>query len=233
MREACFELAGKDKSWKNMTGAEQAAAGVLGYDGESWDAGATPPACTQLWRELRRHAELLAAALALGYTESEWDAELHAGEMMDHGLMDSRRPYAAAAAAAASSSAPDEGDDGPLQSHFNGVPLILSAKSGTGYKGVCQRGENRFAVTLHGKCEGSFATAVEAAAKYAELVSTNGSEMDEDSAMAGAVSGCTDPLAACGGHARHLCDARDAIKWEKRGATDNMHRPQRHARGAP
>ena len=62
-------LAGKDKTWDRMTPAEQAAATTLGYDGELWDAGATPEACMQLWRQLRRHPAQLAAAQALGYAE--------------------------------------------------------------------------------------------------------------------------------------------------------------------
>ena len=73
-----LKLVGKDKGWSGMTLVEQEAAGVLGYDAESWDAGETPPACEQPWWMLRKISAQLAAAQALGYTESEWDAEVYA-----------------------------------------------------------------------------------------------------------------------------------------------------------
>ena len=188
------ELSGKDKMWMRMNVDEQAAAAVLGYNAASWDAGATPPACTQLWKELRRQPAQLAAAQTLGYTESDWDAELHAVELP------ARPPPEVAAATSAPprsggsfAVAPASGDG--VWRAYNGTVLILSDKSGTGYKGVCQRGENRFAVTFHGKCEGSFATAVEAAVKYKELVSAEGGEDAEEEPPAAPAAAAAKPSA--------------------------------------
>merc|ERR1712217_174884 len=65
---------GKDKTWQDMNSPERKAAGTLGYDHNSWDAGATPPRCFQSWRKLNDEEQN--AASLLGYSEIEWDAEI-------------------------------------------------------------------------------------------------------------------------------------------------------------
>ncbi len=65
---------GKDKSWKELTAAERAAAAQIGYDEASWEMGDTPAACEKSWAKLS--ATERSAATTLGYTEQEWAAEL-------------------------------------------------------------------------------------------------------------------------------------------------------------
>ena len=116
------------------------------------------------------------AAETLGYTEVEWDAELEALEAAWEGA--SPRGGVAPANANSTTAFASSSSDA-LFTNSEGAVLILSNKSGTGYKGVCQRGENRFAVTYKGKCEGSYGTPVEAAVRYAHLIATEGGEGPE------------------------------------------------------
>jgi hypothetical protein len=148
---------GKNLVWVEMNAAERAAAAVLGYDAAAWDAGETPPPCLQEWKVLRKKREQLQAAEALGYTQRDWDAE----------LMDGQPPlpeYADAGAAEKGGGNPDG-----LLTEYQGVKLILSDKSGTGYKGVCLRPGDRYTVTWDGRSHGAYSTAIDAAVRYAEL----------------------------------------------------------------
>jgi len=64
---------GKDKTWAALTSSEQAAAGLIGYDPESWDAGDTPMACLNEWKNLTTVEQT--AARLLGWTKNTWDSE--------------------------------------------------------------------------------------------------------------------------------------------------------------
>ena len=184
--DSSVATAGKDKGWAQLTEEERGAAAELGYDEALWDAGETTSACLQPWRELLRKPRQRAAAQQLGYTQADWDAELMAGaELMDAqpGLSGVDGNYEAAATADFACSVP---------ATYNSISLFLSDKSGTGYKGVCQRGENRFAVTYKGKCEGSYSTAIEAAARYAEIIEVVGGEEELPTAKLSAANPASD-----------------------------------------
>ena len=65
---------GKDKSfWSELTTVEQAAAALLGYDAQVWDAGGDTTATAQPWASLQN--EERRAAQKLGYTEAVWEEE--------------------------------------------------------------------------------------------------------------------------------------------------------------
>ena len=68
-------MLGKDKSfWSRLTTVEQAAAAVLGYSAQVWDAGGDTTATTaQPWASLQNEERI--AAQRLGYTEPVWEKE--------------------------------------------------------------------------------------------------------------------------------------------------------------
>ena len=65
---------GKDKSfWSELTTVEQAAAAVLGYSAQVWDAGGDTTATAQPWASLQNEERI--AAQRLGYTEAVWEED--------------------------------------------------------------------------------------------------------------------------------------------------------------
>ena len=65
---------GKDKSfWSELTTVEQAAAAVLGYSAQVWDAGGDTTATAQPWASLQNEERI--AAQRLGYTEPVWEKD--------------------------------------------------------------------------------------------------------------------------------------------------------------
>jgi DNA-binding FrmR family transcriptional regulator len=76
--EAESTTKGKDKLWNEMTQDEVMAAGVLGYDEATWDAGEAPEQCNHVWVQLATYEQQ--AATVLGYTPEDWDAEVDAEE---------------------------------------------------------------------------------------------------------------------------------------------------------
>ena len=65
---------GKDKSfWSEFTTVEQAAAAVLGYSAQVWDAGGDTTATAQPWASLQNEERI--AAQRLGYTEAVWEKD--------------------------------------------------------------------------------------------------------------------------------------------------------------
>jgi len=64
----------EEAGWEDMTAAEQALWGKLGWDADSWEGEAKQPASEDLyWKQLS--ADEQAAATALGYTKATWDGE--------------------------------------------------------------------------------------------------------------------------------------------------------------
>ena len=67
---------GRNKGWAGLTDDEKSAAAILGFDETKWDAGETTAPCLQPWAHLCQDAVQMNAAVALGYTQEIWDAEL-------------------------------------------------------------------------------------------------------------------------------------------------------------
>jgi hypothetical protein len=64
----------EEVGWEDMTAAEQALWGKLGWDADSWEGEAKQPASEdKYWNSL--NADEQAAATALGYTKANWDEE--------------------------------------------------------------------------------------------------------------------------------------------------------------
>ncbi len=64
----------EEAGWEDMTAAEQALWGKLGWDADSWEGEAKQPASEdKYWNSL--NADEQAAATALGYTKANWDEE--------------------------------------------------------------------------------------------------------------------------------------------------------------
>ena len=64
----------EEAGWEDMTAAEQALWGKLGWDADSWEGEAKQPASEDLyWKQLSDDEQ--AAATALGYTKATWDGE--------------------------------------------------------------------------------------------------------------------------------------------------------------
>ena len=169
--------AGRLKGWEQLNGAERQAAQALGYDesGHAWDAGETPPPCLQRWAVLSKHATQLHAAQTLGYTEEIWDAELMgtAAVPMEGVVYDDDAPLDGDTTTLMPGGVATGPPPNEVYEEYNGVKLVLSEKSGTGYKGVCLRPGGRFTVTHAGRSHGAFATPHEAAVRYAELIGAN------------------------------------------------------------
>ena len=70
-------VAGKDKSWFDLTNAERISATNLGFDQGMWDAGEAPETCAIPFAQLNTTFKV--SAQALGYTQATWDAELPEG----------------------------------------------------------------------------------------------------------------------------------------------------------
>ncbi len=64
----------EEAGWADMTAAEQALWGKLGWNAESWEGEAKQPASEdKYWKSLSSDEQ--AAATALGYTKATWDGE--------------------------------------------------------------------------------------------------------------------------------------------------------------
>ncbi len=64
----------EEAGWADMTTAEQALWGKLGWNAESWEGEAKQPASEdKYWKSLSSDEQ--AAATALGYTKATWDGE--------------------------------------------------------------------------------------------------------------------------------------------------------------
>lgn len=63
-----------ERSWDELSGAEQQAWGVLGWDRDKWDNGPPPPSASKSWSQLTDQER--AAAISLGYKTAEaWDGD--------------------------------------------------------------------------------------------------------------------------------------------------------------
>ena len=199
----------KDKgSWLELNAAEQEL--LAFFDALAWDEGLTRRRVSSRGSS-RSRPKLLVAAEALGYTESDWDAELHeaaaargsrrAGgcRCRRHRVEKQAEMEHTAAAASGPPRRPAQRPSGKLQATYHGTKLILSDKSSTGYKGVCQRGESRFAVTYKGKCEAR-STHRRGSGKYAEIIASEGSE--DEPAVGGGGKGSSSNAATKPGTAK-------------------------------
>ena len=60
--------------WEAMTDAERMAATIIGFDEPAWNNGDVPETCKNPWRQLAQMEQ--DAAVLLGYSADDWDAEL-------------------------------------------------------------------------------------------------------------------------------------------------------------
>ena len=109
---------------------------------------------------IKQARDQLHAAQTLGYTEEIWDAELMgtAAVPMEGVVYDDDAPLDGDTTTLMPGGVATGPPPNEVYEEYNGVKLVLSEKSGTGYKGVCLRPGGRFTVTHAGRSHGAFAT---------------------------------------------------------------------------